>query len=102
MLFNKNFNSNSNMKNLFYNLISKKFNIKKMNTNSVRIESLDSSKTPKAIGPYSKATRVEMGDKFMIFTSGSLGVDATSGNLVSEDVVGQTKQALENLRNLLE
>ena len=68
----------------------------------VQIDSLDSSNTPKAIGPYSKGTRVDLGDKFMIFTSGSLGVDPQSGNLVSDEVIGQTKQALENLKNLLE
>lgn len=90
------------MRNQFYNLILKKFITRKMNTPSIKIESLDSSNTPKAIGPYSKATRVDLGDKYMIFTSGSLGVDPQSGNLVSEEVVGQTKQALENLKNLLE
>jgi enamine deaminase RidA (YjgF/YER057c/UK114 family) len=75
---------------------------KSMNSTSVKIESLDSSKTPKAIGPYSKATRVEMGDKYMIFCSGSLGSDPTTGNLISDDVGEQTKQALENMKNLLE
>lgn len=68
----------------------------------VKIESLDSTNTPKAIGPYSKATRVDMGDKCMIFCSGSLGSDPKTGDLVSENVADQTKQALENLKNLLE
>jgi len=68
----------------------------------VKIESLDSTNTPKAIGPYSKATRVDLGEKFMIFTSGSLGADPETGNLVSDDVSSQTKQALNNLKNLLE
>jgi 2-iminobutanoate/2-iminopropanoate deaminase len=90
------------MKNLLFNNISKKLFTRKMNGNSIKIESLDSTKTPKAIGPYSKATRVDLGDKFMIFTSGSLGVEPVNGNLVSDEVVGQTKQALDNLKNLLE
>lgn len=68
----------------------------------INIIALDSSKTPKAIGPYSKGTKVDMGDKYMIFCSGSLGVDPVSGNLVSEDVSEQTKQALENIKNFLE
>ena len=71
-----------------------------MDSSSFIVE-LDSTKTPKAIGPYSKATKVDLGDKYMIFTSGSIGVD-TSGNFVSEAVGGQTKQALDNLKNLLE
>ncbi len=66
------------------------------------IQALDSSKTPKAIGPYSKATRVDIGNAYMIFCSGSLGVHPESGNLVSEDVSEQTKQAMENVKNLLE
>ena len=90
------------MKYLIFNNISKKLFTRKMNGNSIKIESLDSTKTPKAIGPYSKATRVDLGDKFMIFTSGSLGVEPGNGNLVSDEVVGQTKQALDNLKNLLE
>ncbi len=72
-----------------------------MNTKSL-VETLDSNKTPKAIGPYSKATRIDMGDKYMIFTSGSLGADPTTGDLVTNEIAGQTKQALENLKNLLE
>jgi hypothetical protein len=72
------------------------------NVNGKLIESIDSSKTPKAIGPYSKGTRVEFGDKYMIFTSGFLGMDPVTGNLVSDEITSQTKQALENLKNLLE
>ena len=87
---------------LFYKIIQKNFNIRKMDTKSFKFEALNSTKTPSAIGPYSKATKVEMGDKYMIFTSGSLGNDPVTGELVSQDVVGQTKQCLENLKNLLE
>lgn len=65
------------------------------------IESLNSTKTPVAIGPYSKATRVDMGVNHMIFCSGSLGVNPTTGDLL-ETVADQTKQSLENLKNLLE
>jgi 2-iminobutanoate/2-iminopropanoate deaminase len=68
----------------------------------VSIQALDSTKTPKAIGPYSKATRVDLGNTYMIFCSGSLGVNPENGNLVSEDVSEQTKQAMENVKNLLE
>jgi 2-iminobutanoate/2-iminopropanoate deaminase len=53
---------------------------------------------PAAIGPYSQAIRAGM----FIFASGSLGVDAASGEFVSESVEGQTHQALENLRVVLE
>jgi enamine deaminase RidA (YjgF/YER057c/UK114 family) len=85
------------------NLFKKNFSFKnKMDQNKIKFQPIDSSKTPKALGPYSKATRVDMGDKYMIFLSGSLGLDHTTGNLVSDDVSDQAKQALENMKNLLE
>jgi 2-iminobutanoate/2-iminopropanoate deaminase len=86
---------------LFNTFIKKKI-IKKIKMNYISIETLDSSRTPKAIGPYSKATSVNIGDKNIIFCSGSLGLDPESGNLISEDVAEQTKQSLENMKNLLE
>ncbi len=60
-------------------------------------EVLHSDKAPKAIGPYSQAT----GFKDLIFTCGQVGLDK-NGNMICEDVKGQTKQAIENLRNILE
>lgn len=81
-------------------LLFKNINKKHMMQNNL-IESLNSSKTPVAIGPYSKATRVDMGVNNMIFCSGSLGVNPANGDLL-ETVSDQTKQSLENLKNLLE
>jgi 2-iminobutanoate/2-iminopropanoate deaminase len=67
------------------------------------VKFLESSKTPKAIGPYSKGTKVRISDeKSLIYTSGSIGVNPETGDLVSSDVGEQTRQALENLKNLLE
>lgn len=57
-----------------------------------------SEKAPKAIGPYSVATR--FGD--LVFTSGQLGLDPASGNLVVGGVEAETRQALENLKSVLE
>ena len=53
---------------------------------------------PKAIGPYSKATR--FGN--LVFTAGQLGIDPKSGELVPGGVEPQTRQALTNLKNVLE
>lgn len=53
---------------------------------------------PAAIGPYSQAVRV--GET--IFTSGQLGIDAKTGDFVPGGVREQTKQALENLKAILE
>ena len=55
-------------------------------------------KAPKAIGPYSQAIRT---DSF-IFTAGQVGLDPTTGELVAGTVEEQTRQALSNLRNVIE
>lgn len=61
-------------------------------------EIITSDKTPKAIGPYSIATK--FGD--LVFTAGQLGFDPQSGELVSGGVEAETRQALTNLGNVLE
>ena len=52
----------------------------------------------KAIGPYSMA--IESGDH--LFISGQIPLDAATGKLVEGDVGAQAKQALENLKAILE
>ena len=61
-------------------------------------EIITSDKTPKAIGPYSIATK--FGD--LVVTAGQLGLDPQSGELVSGGVEAETRQALTNLGNVLE
>lgn len=53
---------------------------------------------PKAIGPYSVAIQIEN----LVFCSGQLGLHPDTGELVSGDVAEQTRQALTNLKNVLE
>ncbi len=52
---------------------------------------------PKAVGPYSHAVRAGN----LLFTSGQIGIDPASGKLV-DGVEAQTRQALANLRAVLE
>ncbi len=56
-----------------------------------------SDKAPQPIGPYSQS----VGFENLIFTSGQVGL-GLDGKLVSDDVKGQTKKALENIKNILE
>ncbi len=56
------------------------------------------AKAPKAIGPYSQAIRTES----MVFTAGQVGLDPASGELVEGGVEAQTRQALTNLKGVLE
>jgi 2-iminobutanoate/2-iminopropanoate deaminase len=52
---------------------------------------------PKAIGPYSIG--VQVGD--FIFTSGQLGLDPDTGELVTGGVESETEQAIMNLKTIL-
>jgi 2-iminobutanoate/2-iminopropanoate deaminase len=58
---------------------------------------ITSEKAPQAIGPYSVATQAGM----FVFTSGQLGLDPKSGNLVTGGIENETRQALVNLRYVL-
>jgi 2-iminobutanoate/2-iminopropanoate deaminase len=53
---------------------------------------------PAAIGPYSQAVR--SGD--FLYTSGQVGLDPVSGNVVAGGVEAQTTRAIENLKAVLE
>ncbi len=64
--------------------------------NKTGIREVRSSKAPEPVGPYSSAVRA--GE--MLFVSGQLGIDPTSGEL--KDGIGlQAEQALENLREII-
>jgi 2-iminobutanoate/2-iminopropanoate deaminase len=57
---------------------------------------------PAAIGPYSQAVVVPIGDgKRMVFCSGQIALDPATGVLVEGDVVVQARQALDNLGAVL-
>jgi 2-iminobutanoate/2-iminopropanoate deaminase len=58
---------------------------------------VSTNKAPQAIGPYSQAI-VANG---MIFTSGQIALNS-QGNLVCDDVAGQTEQVLTNLSAVLQ
>ena len=53
---------------------------------------------PKAVGPYSVAIQT---DGF-VFCSGQLGLDPATSELAAADIETQTRQALTNLKNVLE
>jgi 2-iminobutanoate/2-iminopropanoate deaminase len=57
---------------------------------------------PAAIGPYSQAQVLRLhGGNRMVYTSGQLGLDPASGQLIAGDVAEQTGQALRNLAAVL-
>ncbi len=48
---------------------------------------------PEAIGPYSQAIRTAS----LLFCSGQIPLDPSTGEIVKEDVAGQARRCLENL-----
>lgn len=63
-----------------------------------RREIVNTDGAPKAIGPYSQAIHTAS----MVFTAGQIGLDPTTGELVSGGVSAQTRQVLTNLQNVLQ
>lgn len=62
------------------------------------VKTVSTEKAPAAIGPYSQATAFNG----MVFVSGQLGFDPSTGEFVGDDVVSQARQALENLQAIVE
>lgn len=58
---------------------------------------ISTAKAPKAIGPYSQAVLVDR----TIYISGQVGRDPASGQLVPGGVVEETKQAFNNIGEVL-
>jgi 2-iminobutanoate/2-iminopropanoate deaminase len=52
---------------------------------------------PTAIGPYSQA--IEIGD--LVFLSGQIGLDPKTGSIVSGGIELETRQVLDNIREVL-
>jgi 2-iminobutanoate/2-iminopropanoate deaminase len=59
---------------------------------------ISTDKAPGAIGPYSQAVKTEA----MVFVSGQLALDPASGNIVTGGIKAETRQAMQNLKRILE
>jgi 2-iminobutanoate/2-iminopropanoate deaminase len=68
-----------------------------MSQSGVR-EVIATEDAPAAVGPYSQAIRA--GD--FVYTAGQLGIDPARGGLVEGGIEAQTRQALSNLKAVLE
>ena len=58
---------------------------------------INTSKVPAPIGPYSQG--VVIGN--MLFTSGQIALDASTGNLVLDDIKTESHKVMNNLKELL-
>ena len=64
----------------------------------IKKEILTSSSAPQAVGPYSLGIR----SGGFLFLSGQLGLDPDSGRFVEGGVEAQTRQALLNIKSVLQ
>ena len=59
---------------------------------------ISTEKAPQALGPYSQAIRANG----FIFCSGQIPIDPDAGTVVATTAADQARQAITNLRNVLE
>lgn len=58
---------------------------------------INTTKAPAPIGPYNQAVRAGN----MIFISGQIALNPDTNQLVKEDIVAETHQVMQNLKNIL-
>jgi 2-iminobutanoate/2-iminopropanoate deaminase len=61
------------------------------------MEIISTNNAPAAIGPYSQG----IASKGLLFCSGQLGIDPSTGKLVADDTATQTEQVMKNIQALL-
>jgi len=61
-------------------------------------EIITAANAPQPIGPYSAGVRAGN----FIYTAGQIGIDPKTGEVVSGGVEAETRQVLENLKNVIE
>lgn len=63
-----------------------------------QLEVIQTDKAAAPIGPYSQAIRANG----LIFVAGEKGIDPGTNRMVAGGVVAETRQTLENIKNILE
>lgn len=58
---------------------------------------ITSAKAPAPIGPYSQAVKANG----MLFISGQIAINPSNGDMVTADIVAETKQVMNNLSAIL-
>jgi 2-iminobutanoate/2-iminopropanoate deaminase len=63
----------------------------------VKRKIVKTDKAPAAVGPYSQGVKVGQ----FVFTAGQIAIDPAVGQIVAQDVAGQTHQVMYNLQEVL-
>ena len=58
---------------------------------------IHTDKAPAAVGPYSQAIRIND----IVFTSGQIPLDPSTGTIVGNDITAQTEQVMKNLMEVI-
>jgi len=69
-----------------------------MSTSTSQVEVIQTEKAAAPIGPYSQAIRANG----FIFVAGENGIDPKTNQMVPGGIVAETRQTLENIKNILE
>jgi 2-iminobutanoate/2-iminopropanoate deaminase len=67
-------------------------------TTSQKLEVIQTDKAAAPIGPYSQAIRAGG----FVFVAGEKGIDPTTNKIVPGGIAAETRQTLENIKNILE
>jgi 2-iminobutanoate/2-iminopropanoate deaminase len=57
---------------------------------------------PAAIGPYSQAIKLPVGERTLVFVAGQIALDPGSGELAGGTAAEQAHRAMQNVRGILE
>lgn len=63
-----------------------------------QLQSIHTDQAPKAVGAYSQAVQHQN----ILYTSGQIGLNPQSGQMVGDDVASQAKQVVANLSAVIE
>ncbi len=69
-----------------------------MTSTQNQVEVIQTDKAAAPIGPYSQAIRANG----FIFVAGEKGIDPTTNKMVEGGIAAETRQTLENVKNILE
>ena len=58
---------------------------------------ISKANAPAPVGPYNQATL----HNGMLFVSGQIAIDPATGNIINETIEAETRQVMENLKNIL-
>jgi 2-iminobutanoate/2-iminopropanoate deaminase len=63
---------------------------------------IHTDKGPAALGPYSQATKLPVGDRSLVFVAGQIPLDPSTGELIGGSAGDQAHRVMQNVQVILE